>query len=266
MRLLLILSFLFGTLSIAHADTHNNSVVNEIVDRGALRVGFSSFVPWAMRSKDGEFIGFEIDVAKEVAKDMGVELELIPTAWDGIIPALLANKFDIIISGMYVTPARNLQVNFSIPYDENGLDIVANRTLAAGFDNIDAFNNSEITFALRRGSYPVSYTKERLPEANIVQFDDDATARLEVINGRAHAWITAAPQPQFAVIDYPDVLFRPVDHLLTINKQGMALRKGDADALNFFDNWIRVKQQSGWLQERHNYWFGGRDWAAQAAQ
>nr|MCH9758322.1 transporter substrate-binding domain-containing protein [Pseudomonadota bacterium] len=80
MRLLLILSFLFGTLSIAHADTHNNSVVNEIVDRGALRVGFSSFVPWAMRSKDGEFIGFEIDVAKEVAKDMGVELELIPTA------------------------------------------------------------------------------------------------------------------------------------------------------------------------------------------
>lgn len=240
------------------------SVLEEVLERGTLRVGFSSFVPWAMRNSAGEFIGFEVDVAREVAADMGVELELVPTAWDGIIPALLGKKFDVLISGMYITPARNLQVNFTIPYEESGLDLVANKALTEGFARIEDFNKAEVTFALRRGAYPVKYIQQTLPQAKIVQFDDDASARLEVINGRAHAWVTAAPQPLFAALDYPDALHQPLSGLLTRNKQGMALRKGDVDALNFFNNWILVKQQNGWLAERYAYWFGGaRAWADQ---
>lgn len=257
---------LFLAFALMVAPLASAGVVEDALERGTLRVGFSSFVPWAMRAKDGEFIGFEVDVAREVAKDMGLELELVPTAWDGIIPALLGGKFDIIISGMYITPARNLQVNFTIPYEESGLDLVANRELAAGFDSIEDFNNAEVVFALRRGAYPVTYVRQALPGATIVQFDDDASARLEVVNGRAHAWVTAAPQPRFAALDYPEALYQPLAGLLTSNKQGMALRKGDADALNFFNNWIRVKQQSGWLAERYKYWFGGRDWMAQISQ
>lgn len=59
----------------------------------------ATFVPWAMRSKEGALVGFEIDVATKVAADMGVEIEFVPTAWSGIIPALLADNFDIIIGG-----------------------------------------------------------------------------------------------------------------------------------------------------------------------
>jgi polar amino acid transport system substrate-binding protein len=194
---------------------------------------------------------------------MGVELEIVPTAWDGIIPALLAKKFDIIISGMYITSARNLQVNFTQYYDRNGLDLVANRELAGGMKNISDFNRPDVIFSLRRGTYPVAYVKKTLPQAQIKQFDDDASARQEVLNGRAHAWITAEPQPRFSALDYPDKLFQPIAERLTYNQQGMALRKGDIDALNFFNNWIAIKKQSGWLQERHEYWFGGREWAEQ---
>jgi polar amino acid transport system substrate-binding protein len=79
-------------------------------------VGLSTFVPWAMRAKSGELIGFEIDVARKLAEDMGVEVEFQPTAFDGIIPALIAKKFDLIITGMALKPKRNLQVNFSRPY------------------------------------------------------------------------------------------------------------------------------------------------------
>ena len=259
-RFFVALLFCAGAAPLAAAE----GVLDEVLDRGALRVGFSSFVPWAMRGKNGEHIGFEVDVAREVAKDMGVELELVPTAWDGIIPALLGGKFDVLISGMYITPARNLQVNFTIPYEESGLDLVANRDLAAGFARLEDFNKPEVVFALRRGAFPVKYVQKALPQAQIVQFDDDASARLEVINGRAHAWVTAAPQPAFAAADYPEALFQPLDGLLTRNKQGMALRKGDVDALNFFNNWILVKQQSGWLEERYAYWFGSeRAWASQ---
>ena len=260
-----IISCLF--VAVAPARAEDDSVIEDILDRGSLRIGLSSFTPWAMRAQNGDIIGFEVDVAREVAKDMGVEIEIIPTAWDGIIPALLAKKFDIIISGMFVTPQRNLQVNFTIPYDESGLDLVANSALvAADMNDIQDFNSADVTFALRRGTYPVKYVQKTLPKAEIVQFDDDASSRQEVLNGRAHAWITSAPQPRFAALDHPDKLFQPIKELLTLNNAGMALRKGDADAINFFNNWIRVKKQEGWLQERHEYWFGNRDWADQVGK
>ena len=57
-----------------------------------------------MRDLNGELIGFELDVGRKLAEDMCVEVEFVPTAWDGIIPALVAGKFDVIISGMSVTP------------------------------------------------------------------------------------------------------------------------------------------------------------------
>ena len=67
-----------------------DSVIDDVVKRGKLVVGLATFVPWAMRDKKGDLIGFEIDVSNQLAKDMGVEVELVPTAWDGINPALLA--------------------------------------------------------------------------------------------------------------------------------------------------------------------------------
>ena len=73
------------------------STMDAIVKRGTLRVGFSSFVPWAMQDRNGKYIGFEIDVAQRLADDLGVKLQPVPTSWDGIIPALLAGKFDMII-------------------------------------------------------------------------------------------------------------------------------------------------------------------------
>ncbi|MGR5488551.1 transporter substrate-binding domain-containing protein, partial [Vibrio alfacsensis] len=84
------------SLGVTASDTPNLDKINE---RGTLRVGMSTFVPWAMRDKQGDLIGFEIDVAKRLAEDSGWKVEFVPTAWDGIIPALLAQKFDVIIGG-----------------------------------------------------------------------------------------------------------------------------------------------------------------------
>ena len=71
------------------------SALEQVLRRGAWRVGMSTFVPWAMRDKTGKLIGFEIDVATRLASDMGVKVEFVPTKWDGIIPALLSGKFDV---------------------------------------------------------------------------------------------------------------------------------------------------------------------------
>ena len=129
-----------------------DSTIDEIMRRGTLNVGLATFVPWSMRDKEGELIGFEIDVAKRLAEDLDVDVNFIPTAWDGIIPALIAGNFDVIISGMTVTPQRNLTVNFTIPYAHSGMRLVAHQELAADLTKLEDYNDPDVVFSLRRGS------------------------------------------------------------------------------------------------------------------
>lgn len=239
-----------------------SSVLEDIKKRGVLRVGMSTFVPWAMRDKQGNLIGFEIDVATKVAEDMDVQVEFVPTAWSGIIPALIAKKFDVIIGGMSITPGRNLTVNFTAPYAHSGQQMVANRELADGFAVAD-FNSSDVTISCRRGATPCNVAQKMFPEANITRFDDDAQAFQEVVNGNSHAMISSAPKPRFWMSRYPEKLFMPTEENLTTGDEAFALRKGDPDALNFFSNWILVNTSNGWLEERHKFWFTTQTWANQ---
>ena len=241
------------------------SVVETIKKRGAIKVGMSTFVPWAMRDRNGELIGYEIDVAKRLAEDMKVKVEFVPTAWDGIIPALLAGKFDVVIGGLSITPERNLTVNFTLPYANSGIHLVANRERAAGFKTLEDFNKPEVTLAVRRGATPATAAQRLIPKATLRQFDEDALALQEVLNGKAHAFITSTPTPAFEALKHPDTLFLPIAEPFVQGAEGFALRKGDPDALNFFNNWILLRQQDGWLKERHDYWFKTRDWASQVA-
>lgn len=238
--------------------------IDAITKRGALLVGLSTFVPWAMRAKDGSLIGFEVDVATKLAEDMGVKAELVPTAWDGIIPALIAGKFDAIIGGMSVTPSRNLTVNFTDIYARSGLQLAANKTKAAGITAYADLNKPDVTIAIRRGVAPATnFLAKAMPLATVRQFDDDGQAFQEVINGNAHAAISSSPKPEFQVLQYPDQLYMPFTDKLVQNSEAFAVRKGDPDALNFFDNWILFRTQDGWLEERHKHWFTTQDWRDQ---
>lgn len=231
-------------------------LLEEIQKRGKLRVGMATFVPWAMRDKEGNLIGFEIDVATKVAEDMGVEVEFVPTAWSGIIPALLASKFDVIIGGMSITPQRNLTVNFTMPYAHSGQQMASNAELAGAFKSLDDYNDTSVTISCRRGATPCNLAQKMFPKATLRRFDDDAQAFQEVVNGNAHATISSAPKPAFWSEAYPDQVFLANEGKnLSKGDEAFALRKGDPDALNFFSNWILVNTSNGWLEARHDYWF-----------
>jgi polar amino acid transport system substrate-binding protein len=236
------------------------STVEQVIQRGILKVGMSTFVPWAMKDKTGKLIGFEIDVASRLAEDMGVKIEFVPTKWAGIIPALLTGKFDVIIGGMSVRPDRNLKVNFSIAYDYAGQSLVASKKLAANFTSLKEFDRPDVVIAARLGSTAADAANKFLPTAQKRFFDDEAQVIQEVINGRAHAAIASAPLPAFQAIKYPDKLFLPFQGTFTKEPIGFAVRKGDFDTLNYFDNWIRVTEAKGWLAERKHYWFETNDW------
>lgn len=231
-------------------------LIEKIEQQGTLNVGISSFVPWAMRDKNGNLIGFEVDVATQLAKDMGVKVNFVPTAWSGIIPSLLAGKFDIIISGLSITPERNLTVNFTQPYAHSGQQMAANIALASKFTKLEDFNSPDVTIACRRGATPCTAAQKLFPKAQLRQFDDDAQAFQEVVNGNAYAMISSAPKPRFWADDYPNKIFLPFGgENLTETNEAFAVRKGDYDAINFFNNWILTRESDGWLKERHDYWF-----------
>ena len=240
-----------------------DSTLEQIMQRGVLRVGMDIFQPWAMKDKNGKLIGFEIDVATQLAEDMGVKVEFVPTAWSGIIPALLTGKFDVIIGGMGITPQRALKVNFTIPYDHSGMSIVAHKELAAGFNSLEAFDKPEVQIAVKLGTTAAMAAKKQFPKAQLRMFDNETQAYQELRNGKVHAVVGSAPRPAYEAVDYADSLFLPVADNFTREPIGFALRKGDPDTLAFFNSWITVKVLEGWLGERHAYWFGTKDWLGQ---
>lgn len=262
---LILLGVLFMGSSMAYAAPLGNqlaeeSMINRVIKRGTLRVGMSTFVPWAMADKNGNLIGFEIDVANRLAKDLGVKAEFVPTEFSGIIPALLTGKFDIIIGSMSIRMDRALKVNFSLPYDYSGMDLLASKSKAAGMNTLEDYNSPEVIIALRTGAASVPATQKYLPKAQLRFFDDEAMAVNEVATGKAHAMVSSMPLPAFRAIEEPDKFFAPLKKPFTTESVAFAIKKGDPDSLNVLDTWVRTATNDGWLESRHQYWFGSQDW------
>ena len=236
------------------------SALEGIKKSGILKVGIGTFIPWAFRDRKGELIGFEIDVAQRLAKDSGWEIEHLPTAWAGIIPALLTGKFDTIIGGMTPTVKRSLSVNFTIPYAIAGGGMAANKELTKGMTKIEDFNQPHVAIAARRGS-ALQFVKDMFPKAQLRLFDDDAQGFQDVINGNTHAISSSQPKPALWTAGNPGILHQPLpDDVFSKAPAAFAVRKGDLDFLNFLNNWITFHTLDGWLKERHNYWFKTADW------
>ena len=237
------------------------STIEQIAQRGTIRVGMDVFVPWAMKNKKGELIGFEIDVANQLAEDMGVKVEFVPTKWSGIIPALVAGKFDVIIGGMTVTPKRNMKINFTNPYYYSSQGLLANKKLSAGFSLAD-FNKPDINIAARLGSTAALAAKKNFPAAKLRLFDDEPAAVQEVRNGRVHAMVGSQPLPAHMAADSPDLLTSYTEQLMK-EPICFGVRKGDVDTLNFFNNWIEIVKSKGWVAERYSYWFESTSWKSE---
>ena len=166
------------------------------------------------------WVGFEPDVGRKLAQDMGVDAEFAPTAFDGIIPALLAGKFDVIISGMSVTAQRNLTVNFTDPYAYSGMTILANRRLTEGL-KLEDLDSPDVTFSARRGAVPAIVIAERFPNAELLLFDEEGAVVQELLNGNAHATMAAEPLPSREARTYPDTLHIPFDVLFNQFGEGL---------------------------------------------
>jgi len=241
----------------------DNPWVKRIKTNGVLRVGFDIFRPWAMQAKDDKYIGFEMQVAEALAADMGVKVEFVPTAWDGIIPALLTGRFDIIIGGIGITEERAKRVAFTEPYEFSGMGIAASKISAPGLTTLDEFNQKDMIVVAKSGTTAALAAKELLPQATLKTFDHEDQTAQELRSGKAQALISSAPYPSELALKNPNEIYVPVSGTLTREPCGMALNPRDKDALPGLNAWIAARFASGWLEKTWSYWFETLDWEPQ---
>lgn len=237
--------------------------LDDVLERGTLRVGVSEFAPWTLRTESGDLIGFEIDLANKLASDMGVTADFKVYQWDAIITALQAGEIDMIAGGMAITPARALQVNFSRPVATSGVGIAANTKLTENIRTLADLNQDDITIATVADTLAASVTERLFPDAEVKTYQTPDPAEDDVINGRAHALVTSMPEARFLVLRNPDTLDLPISDPLLASAEGLAVRKGEQQLLNFLDAWVTARTTDKWLATTHDYWFGTLDWLSQ---
>jgi polar amino acid transport system substrate-binding protein len=266
MKKLLMLVLAFATLNMfaADLDLWKTSTLNKIKQKGELRVGMEpGYMPFEMKDKKGNIIGYDVDMAREMAKQMGVKLTLVPIAWDGIIAGLITDKYDIIMSGMTITQQRNLEVNFAEPYIVVGQTVLLRNSLASTVKSAKDLDKPEYTIVTKLGVTGEIATRKFFKKAKIVTFETEADATAEVLNGKADAMVYDQP---FNVVFMSDKGKDKLVHLdtpLTYEPLGWAIRKGDPDFLNWLNNFLRQSKEDkvvGFSDELYNKWLVDTSW------
>ena len=259
------IGFLFATSVFgADIDLAKKSTIEEILKRGELRVGFESgYVPFEMTNKKGEFIGFDMDYARRLAKAMGVKFVPVNTAWDGIIPALVTGKFDIIMGGMTITQERNLKINFAEPYIVVGQTILLNKKLENEVKSYKDLNNPKYILTSRMGTTGEQSIKKFMPKATYKGFESEAEAGLEVINGKADALVYDLPFCGFLYGSQGKGKTVFLSEPFTYEPLAWAINKGDPDFLNYLNNFLRQSKGDGFYDRMYKKWITGTKWKAE---
>jgi polar amino acid transport system substrate-binding protein len=245
----------------ADIELAKKSTVEKILQRGELRVGFESgYVPFEMTDKKGNFIGFDMDYARRLAKDMGVKFVPVNTAWDGIIPALMTDKFDIIMGGMTITQERNLKINFVDPYIVVGQTILLNKKHEDTVKDYRDLNDPKYIVTSRLGTTGEQAAKRYIPKATYKAFESEAEAGLEVINGKADALVYDLPFCGFLYGSQGQGKTVFLSEPFTFEPLAWAINKGDPDFLNFLSNFLRQTKGDGFYQRLFEKWIIGVDW------
>ena len=237
------------------------STLESIVKSGELRVGMESgYLPFEMTNTKGKYIGFDIDMGKALAKAMGVKYVPVNTAWDGIIPGLVTNKYDIIISGMTVTQERNLAINFANPYIVIGQAILLNKKHEGKVLSYKDLNDPKFTITSKLGTTGEQAAKRMIPKANYKSFEVETEACMEVIQGNADATIYDLPLIEIMQAQHGAGKTVALTKPFTFEPLAMAVRKGDPDFLNFLNNFLAQYKNDGRYDKAYAKWIQSDEW------
>jgi lysine-arginine-ornithine-binding protein len=228
------------------------STLEEIKARGKIYIGTdATYPPMEFHDESGEIVGFDIDLGRAIAEELGVEAVFIDTAWDGIFPALDAGKFDIIISSTSITEERLKSKEMSDPY------YVTSQAIAVRKDNETIKGPEDLKgkiVAVQIGTTGDLAVSE-MEGVTVKRFDTIDKAYMEVLNGRADAVVNDLSEVAYRMKMLPDMkivaTFREGKE-----KYGVTMRKGDVELLAAINEALRRIKESGKYDEIYRKWFG----------
>ncbi|AEH51208.1 basic amino acid ABC transporter substrate-binding protein [Pseudothermotoga thermarum] len=217
-------------------------------------VGTSADFPPFEYIENGQFVGFDMDLIREIAKIAGFEVKFVDMSFDSLIPALRAGQIDIAIAGMTITEERKQVVDFSIPYWTADQSVI-----------VKADSNLSITVLF--GKYRIGVQtgttgdlwcteelvkKGILPEKNLKRYDTFVLALTDLLNGNIDAIVLDSPVANRFAATKP---VKIVGIIVTGEQYGIAVKKGNTDLLKAINEALKVLQETGKLAELIDKYF-----------
>jgi polar amino acid transport system substrate-binding protein len=229
------------------------TTVDDILGKKKLTVGvLTDFPPYGGTDAQQKPDGYDADVARLMAKYLGVELELVPVTGPNRIPYLLTNKIDVLIATFGITPERAKQVQFSIPYSSIEIFLLAPKKLA--IKTPEDLKGVKIAVA-RASTQDTAITALAPKEARIMRFDDDASALQAMISGQSDALGAANVVLAQLQKNHPEMEIEP-KLVLRHQPNGIALRRADGELRQWSDTFIFYIKNNGELDAIHRKWLG----------
>ena len=238
------------------------TTLDDVKKKGELVIGMEvAYQPYEF-FKDGEVIGYDVDIANRFAKSLGIKVKFVDTEWAGVIPALLTKKFDVILSGMTITSERSQKVNFSMPYAEatsvilvrlddtsiQTVDDVAGKKMGAQLGSAADKVAKDFEAQLKAKGKP-GYTDYKL-------YEHYPEAYVDLTNKHIDAVVNSLSTLKVLIKEQPGK-YRTVAGIQNIQAFfGMAFRKDDTDFLKFVNDQFAEMKANGELAALQKKWFG----------
>ena len=235
------------------------TLFTNVAQAETLRVGMEcTYKPFNYQNTDGELVGYDVDVAKGVAGLIGADLDFVCQKWDGMIPALLANKFDIVVASMSVTPKRLEKMDFSTTYRISVGRLVGKKN--SGWELFDSAgkpipaNFAGLKVGLERATTYSDWFENELPQAKVVLYDSNESLYLDLVNGRTDMIMTNPMKAHLRFLSKEDGAgFEFVSPQVDEKKYfgtgvGIGLRQGNSALKGRLDKAIRTLADHGYLE------------------
>lgn len=207
--------------------------------------------PWNFVDGPEGLAGYDVDVAREVARRIGIEkVEFLPGTFENFIPGVKAGRFDIVISGQTITEERKREVGFSIPYQLNGVGI-----LVAEDDTAiqDAQDLGDKTIAVTAGTTNEEQVREDYPDADVKTYKNATLALTDVARGRADACVVSRFQGTFLAARN-DIAVKAVGGIVDAEVNAMTFEKGETEFKAAVDKAVREMIEDGTLTRISQKW------------
>ena len=207
----------------------------------------ADFKPFTYKEK-GELRGFDVDLAKEIAKELKVPVVFREREFGLLATELIQGKGDLVISGITATAERALEASFTDPYFLTRTIALVARPRADGIKAVAELNDPARRIVAQKGSTGENAAKRHLPKATLDTLDTEGLCALEVAQGRADAFIYDELQVRAHAAEHPDST-RVIDDTLSIEPYAIECRKGDPETLSWLNLLLSLMRRDGRLDD-----------------